>query len=71
MINICHVSVFNIVFSPCLICFCSDEERIGAKRKKVQHFWNFFGDRGGMGFGDGAGVDDEGDISKSTPHVCG
>jgi len=34
----------------------SDEERIGAKRKKkVQHFGNFFGDGGGAGFGGGAG----------------
>ena len=34
---------------------CADEERIGAKRKKkVQHFSNFFGD-GGAGFGGGAG----------------
>ena len=32
-----------------------DEERIGAKRKKkVQHFSNFFSD-GGAGFGGGAG----------------
>ena len=34
----------------------ADEERIGAKRKKkVQHFGNFFGDGGGAGFGGGTG----------------
>ena len=32
-----------------------DEERIGAKRKKkVQHFGNFFGDGGGAGFEGGS-----------------
>ena len=34
----------------------TDEERIGAKRKKkLQHFSNFFGD-GGAGFGAGGGM---------------
>ena len=38
------------------VILCADEERIGAKRKKkVQHFGNFFGDGGGTGFGGGTG----------------
>ena len=61
---------FDIIFSPCLICFCfcSDEERIGTKRKKVRHIQNFFGDGGGAGFGGGAGGNDGGDINKGMPH---
>ena len=53
------------LFVVCLVLFIylfiylffTDEERIGAKRKKkVQHFGNFFGDGGGAGFGGGAGA---------------
>lgn len=41
----------------CNVILRADEERIGAKRKKkVQHFGNFFGDGGGTGFGGAAGV---------------
>ena len=56
----CGIVVFLVDIPYLVIHFPSvnniDEERIGAKRKKkVQHFGNFFGDGGGAGFGGGAG----------------
>ena len=51
MVNYCITAFSFIVIFFLLVCFFTDEERIGAKRKKnVQHFGNFFGDEGGAGF---------------------
>ena len=53
MFTICtcvYISHTSFITTP------TDEERIGAKRKKkLQHFSNFFGD-GGAGFGAGGGM---------------
>ena len=67
MIHFWHLSVLTYLFSVSFF-FCSDDERIGTKRKKVRHIQNFFGDGGGAGFERGAGGNDGGDINKGTPH---